>query len=148
MREVVVHGISELQKEAVLFMDTVCPHERAFVIGLSGDLGAGKTTFAKHIATVLGIEEHVTSPTFVIQKNYEISWNDFDEFIHIDAYRIETSDEMKVLKFEETLRNKRNLICIEWPEKIEDILPKDRETILFETVDEDTRKLTFYGKEN
>ena len=148
MKEVIVDSMEELEKQASVFVDTITPREHAYVIALSGNLGAGKTTFVKQIAPLLGIEEHMTSPTFVIQKNYDIAWQGFEQFIHIDAYRIEHADEMKALKFQETLLNKRNLICIEWAENIKDILPEDRETIMFETIDENTRRLIFYGTEN
>lgn len=101
------------------------PEESAAVLALHGDLGAGKTSFVKALASVLGVVEVVTSPTFVIMKLYEAQEGagTFEKLVHIDAYRIEDIDEMRVLRFEEVLAEKDTIICIEWAEKIEELLP-------------------------
>lgn len=100
------------------------PEESAAVLALHGDLGAGKTSFVKALASVLGVTEVVTSPTFVIMKLYEAeNTGTFERLAHIDAYRIEDIDEMRVLRFEEVLAEKDTIICIEWAEKIEELLP-------------------------
>lgn len=94
--------------------------DEAFVVGLSGHLGAGKTAFVKAVARELGIEEIVTSPTFVIMKIYEIERAranaTFKRLVHIDAYRLERREELEVLMFEEIIADKNNLVMIEWPE--------------------------------
>lgn len=138
--------IEELNKVAEEFLRELNTEEHAVVVGLSGDLGAGKTAFVKEVAKILGIDMEVTSPTFVIQKNYDIDFHGFKTLIHIDAYRLESGGEMKPLKFNETLKDGKNLILIEWPEKIASVLPKGMRKIAFETIDETTRKLTFYDK--
>ena len=94
--------------------------DEALVVGLSGHLGAGKTAFTKIIAKLLGVEEVVTSPTFVIMKIYEIDtvkvpWK---RLIHIDAYRLERREELEVLEWEKLVADKNNLILIEWPENV------------------------------
>jgi tRNA threonylcarbamoyladenosine biosynthesis protein TsaE len=101
------------------------PEDGAAVLALHGDLGAGKTSFVKAIATSLGVAEVVTSPTFVIMKLYEaeVAKGVFTKLVHIDAYRVEDIDEMRVLRFEEVLAEKDTIICIEWAEKIEALLP-------------------------
>ncbi len=100
------------------------PEESAAVLALHGDLGAGKTSFVKALALVLGITEVVTSPTFVIMKLYQAEETEvFAKLAHIDAYRIEDIDEMRVLRFEEVLAEKDTIICIEWAEKIKELLP-------------------------
>ena len=71
----------------------------ATVLALHGELGAGKTTFTQTLARTLGVTDAVTSPTFVIMKLYELQHQSFETLIHIDAYRIEHSDEMRVLGF-------------------------------------------------
>ncbi len=101
-------------------------HDSLHVIALSGNLGAGKTAFVKELARVLGIQTEVTSPTFVIMKSYPISAHTrFHKLTHIDAYRVESDNEMSVLGFEMLVHDSKQLICIEWPEKIQDLLPRD-----------------------
>lgn len=120
---------------------------RSRVIGLSGDLGTGKTTFSKFVARELGVQETVTSPTFGIQRQYKITnpkFSDlFKEFVHIDAYRIEDIKETKPLRFIELFQRPNTLIFIEWPEKIAEILPKDTIVLSFESIDENTRKISY-----
>lgn len=90
----------------------------AVVIGLSGHLGAGKTAFTKILAQLLGIEETITSPTFVIMKSYNLGSNfTWKKMIHMDLYRLENKDDLKPLKFAELL-TEQNLIIVEWPENV------------------------------
>jgi tRNA threonylcarbamoyladenosine biosynthesis protein TsaE len=117
--------------------------QKARIIGLFGDLGSGKTTFTKGIAEVLGVEDTVTSPTFVIEKIYKLENQTFDSLIHIDAYRLNSGEELKKLGWEEISSNPKNLILIEWPERVQDILPKEMETIEFKFIDENTREINF-----
>ncbi|MFA6269643.1 MAG: tRNA (adenosine(37)-N6)-threonylcarbamoyltransferase complex ATPase subunit type 1 TsaE [Candidatus Paceibacterota bacterium] len=108
----------------------------ATVVGLYGELGSGKTTFMKYLAKAFGIEEIIQSPTFVIEKIYDLTPNPspcegegrkkeeiFHKLIHIDAYRIETAGEMLNLGWSEIIADPQNLIFIEWPEKIQSIMP-------------------------
>jgi tRNA threonylcarbamoyladenosine biosynthesis protein TsaE len=106
---------------------------QAVVIALTGDLGAGKTTFTQHLAKQLGVTDIVTSPTFGIMKSYELSENKyFDQLVHIDAYRIENISEAGPLRLEELFMLPRTLICVEWPENITDILPAKKIEVLIE----------------
>lgn len=94
----------------------------ATIVGLSGDLGAGKTTLVKAIAEILGVKETITSPTFVIAKYYRTRDPKFTDLIHIDAYRIEDPKELEILGWE-TIKNEPNtLVVIEWPERVEGLL--------------------------
>lgn len=115
--------------------------DEAAVVALHGDLGAGKTTFMQYFATKLGIHEKVTSPTFVIMKQYALPdthiLSPFSYVCHIDAYRIEDIDEIKVLGFETLLQQKDTIICIEWAEKIEALLPKNTIHVTFTIVGEE-----------
>jgi len=104
---------------------------KATVIGLQGDLGSGKTHFVQKFGQVVGIEEHIVSPTFVIMKIYDISWCNFKKLIHIDAYRLENSKELLNLGWEDLISNPENMIFIEWPERVEGIMPKDSKRIIF-----------------
>ncbi len=96
---------------------------RAFVVYLSGDLGSGKTTFMRAFARELGIEGAVTSPTFVLMKNYPLSLGRFTHLVHIDAYRLESAGEFEALKPAAFLNDPHALVCIEWPEQVKDVLP-------------------------
>ncbi|MBP6904861.1 MAG: tRNA (adenosine(37)-N6)-threonylcarbamoyltransferase complex ATPase subunit type 1 TsaE [Candidatus Pacebacteria bacterium] len=96
----------------------------ATVVGLSGDLGAGKTTLVKALAQLLGISEIVVSPTFVIAKFYDIPGEGrWKALIHIDAYRIEHTDELVPLGWEKLIADPATLIVVEWPERIATMLP-------------------------
>ena len=115
----------------------------AMVVALTGDLGVGKTAFTKELAKILGVSHEVTSPTFVIMKSYPISTHPFFKTLtHIDAYRIESEDEIRVLGFAELLKDPTQLICIEWPEKIQNNIPSDALTISF-TLEKDIRTITY-----
>lgn len=99
------------------------------VVLLFGDLGAGKTSFTKRLAKKLLVKEEIISPTFVIQKTFNILNKkfSFEKLIHIDAYRFEDSKEGEVLKLGEVIEEKKNLIVIEWPEKLDQELLKQFE---------------------
>lgn len=117
--------------------------DKAVVVGLSGDLGSGKTTFSQSVADILGVTETVTSPTFVIEKVYHTKDTVFPQFVHIDAYRLDMSRELEVLGFKDLLSKKGTLIFIEWPEKVSDILPLDMHMLNFKFVDENTRTISY-----
>jgi len=119
----------------------------ATVIALYGDLGSGKTTFVKHFARNLGIMCEVTSPTFVIQKRFEIPSNQITSFknlYHFDVYRIENLEEMLPLNFSQIIKDHTNLILIEWADKIEGLLPKNTLKIKFVFVDDKTREVQIF----
>lgn len=146
---VIVNDVNEMDSFAVSFLNELLAVNiiGSKVFGLSGDLGAGKTTFSKAVAKELGIQEVVTSPTFGIQKQYRVlnpKYSDiFSEFVHIDAYRIEDIKETEPLRFTELFQKTNTLIFIEWPEKIAEILPKDTIVLSFESIDENTRKISY-----
>lgn len=119
----------------------------ATVVGLYGDLGSGKTCFMQGVGQTLGVSERMVSPTFVIEKIYKLNSSPagdrFSHLIHIDAYRIEKSEEMLHLGWQELLKDPKNLVCIEWPEKIADIMPPNHIKISFTFMDENTRAIDF-----
>ncbi|MDB5188841.1 MAG: hypothetical protein JWM92_439 [Candidatus Nomurabacteria bacterium] len=100
--------------------------DRATVLALQGDLGAGKTTLTKVLAEQLGVQETVVSPTFVIAKFYDTPIGAFERMAHIDAYRIESLDELGPLGWETLLQQPDTLVIVEWPEKITDALPQEK----------------------
>lgn len=118
------------------------PEKRALVFGLKGDLGAGKTTFLQGFAKGLGVRSRITSPTYVIMNRFPLKKSKFVNFYHIDCYRLEDVGEMKVLGFEEIVKDKRNIVCVEWPERIKRILPKETVMIEFAVSEGDKRRIT------
>ena len=115
---------------------------KAKVFGLYGDLGSGKTAFMQGAAKALGIQENVLSPTFVIQKSYSIPHSD-RRLVHIDAYRLEDAFELARLGFDEIIKDSRNLIFIEWAERVKSLLPNETKGIYFKFIDENTREISF-----
>lgn len=130
---------SEISKE---FLNSITSKNTATAVAFYGDLGAGKTTFIQALAKEMGIDEPTTSPTFVIQKSYS-AVKYFDTLVHIDAYRLESGDDLLKLRFDETLLLPNTLICIEWPSNVESALPKDVINVECKFVDESTREYAF-----
>lgn len=96
---------------------------RAALITLSGELGAGKTTFVQALARALGVGEAVVSPTYVLMKSYDLTNQPFKKLVHIDAYRLAGAAEFAALEPASFLLDEEVLVCIEWPERIEGALP-------------------------
>lgn len=115
--------------------------DATLIMALSGELGAGKTTFTQELGKMLGVAEYITSPTFTIMKQYDIEHRQFDQLVHIDAYRIEDESEVGPLKLAEIFTSPRTIICIEWPEQIPTVLPKERIEIKIEIIEGDKRKV-------
>ena len=144
MKTVITNSLEETQELAKEWLVSLpLKNDEATIVGLYGNLGAGKTTFTQAVARELGISEPTTSPTFVIEKLYETTHTHFKRLIHIDAYRLVSGKELQDLNFEELVNNPNNLIIIEWPENVKEILPEDHIKIQCEFVDEKTRKFSF-----
>lgn len=109
------------------------------VVTLEGELGTGKTVFAKGIANGLGVKKPVTSPTFNIIKEYEGEI----PFYHIDAYRLESSDED--IGFDEYFSS-QGITVIEWAQFIAEFLPQEYLQIEMNYINEHSRTLTFHPK--
>lgn len=129
---------SFIQKDIVPLCTT---RHNACVLALVGDLGAGKTTFSKTLLHQIGVVEHVQSPTFSIINSYDISFDKFTKVFHIDVYRIEEDQELKVLHIEDILNNPENLVVIEWADTIKTLIPDDAVWIFFEHDTTETRKV-------
>ena len=121
-------------------------NKKAVVIGLEGELGAGKTALAQFFAKALGIKEKIQSPTFVITKIYKLYGSrrsvGFDKFVHIDAYRIKNPKELLALGWKEIISTPQNVVLIEWADRVKKILPQKCVQIKFKVVDDKTRKIT------
>ncbi len=140
-------GLGSLAEEFLQSLVKLPPSSRATVVGLSGDLGSGKTAFVKCVAGVLGIADTITSPTFILEKIYTIPRGSlvdgrFTKLIHIDAYRLEGGVEMTALDWSVILADERNLVFLEWPERVGDAMPEDTIRVSFEYVDATTRRVT------
>lgn len=118
--------------------------EKALIIALSGELGSGKTTFVKGLASGLGIPHRILSPTFIIVKRYPMESDYYHWFYHIDLYRIEAKGP-DGLGLTEILIDPTNIVAIEWPEKLGNLLPKARIDIFFEENGDNKRKIQIEG---
>lgn len=136
-----------MQDRAAAFVKRLAPSRAATIVALSGELGAGKTTFTQGAARALGIEETVSSPTFVIEKVYDLRNQPFRRLIHIDAYRLKDSHELEMLGWNEKIANPENLIFVEWPERVPELMPRDAIRIRFD-IEGDARIITSNGPEN
>ena len=108
------------------------------VIELVGDVGVGKTTFARGLAEGLDIKEPITSPSFTISKSYALK--NGGRLIHYDFYRLPDPGLM-VDDLAENLQNPKNIIVIEWGESISDILPENHAKIEIKYIDNDSREI-------
>lgn len=109
-------------------------------IALSGDLGAGKTTFTKGIGKVLGVKRTINSPTFTIMKNYPTNnFNDIKQLYHLDVYRL--TDSMGDFELEEYFYLD-GVTVVEWCDIISDLIPDDYIRLDFKITDETKREIT------
>lgn len=131
-------GLSALAAE-VLALAKGVSHSGTTIIALYGDLGAGKTTFVQTLGQLLGVREQITSPTFTIMKGYETTDTEFEQLVHMDAYRIDDITELGPLRFAEILDTPNTLVCIEWAERIKDALGTFVLNVTLEVKDENTR---------
>lgn len=118
-------------REILKSLDFARDKSRATLIALRGDLGAGKTTFVQALAKELGVGQTVQSPTYVLMRSYPIAYKNFTRLVHIDLYRLEKPEEFVALTPEEFLGDPKNLICVEWPERVGEALPKPDLTVRF-----------------
>lgn len=138
MREFFVKNQRETSKLAKILAQEILKkplkNKEAVVIGLEGELGAGKTCFIKAFAKGLGIKKRLTSPTFVLMKKY-------GNFYHIDCYRIKSYKDILALDFQEIISNPKNVVVIEWAEKIHRALPRNKIWMKFEIVSAKERRI-------
>lgn len=124
------------------------------VICLSGDLGAGKTTFTQGLLLELGASGPFTSPTFAIMKEYQIAKTNLKttkdapaitHVYHIDAYRI-NADDLLGLGWQDFAGKQNSVVLIEWAERTKRIIPKNSLWLNFEWLNEKERKITLSSK--
>ncbi len=112
------------------------------VVALVGELGAGKTCLTQGIARGLGVEEPVTSPTFIMVNEYRIA--DGVAFYHIDCYRLDENGVAEALAIGmDELLGSGGICVVEWAERIESLLPHEHLAVTLAYVDHTTRHLQF-----
>ena len=109
------------------------------VICLHGNLGAGKTTFVQGIAQGWGSVDSVSSPTFILVNMYRRA--DQRKLFHMDAYRLESTSEAEELDLDSMLA--QGALLIEWPERMNGLIPNERLWVNLEHIDEEEREMKF-----
>ncbi|MHB8871092.1 MAG: tRNA (adenosine(37)-N6)-threonylcarbamoyltransferase complex ATPase subunit type 1 TsaE [Candidatus Doudnabacteria bacterium] len=133
-----IQNLKELQKLAKALAKTLKGGE---ILALSGELGAGKTTFTKLLFKELGIKSRIVSPTFILMVPYI---HNGKTYYHLDLYRTNSPKEVQGLGIEELWGKKNNIFVIEWAERIKKYLPKKTVFLKLEVVSVKTgeRKIT------
>lgn len=136
--EVITKNDIETKKFAGAFAKTV---QLPAVISLEGDLGAGKTTFAKGFIAGFGVTNLVTSPTFTLLNEYK---SNQINLYHFDMYRLSSFEEARELGFDEyfDLKKLNGIVLVEWAENVKRILPAHYFKISFEKIDDEKRKIS------
>lgn len=135
MAQLVIENLTEINNAASCFLELTKGHTK---FAFYGEMGAGKTTFIKAICNKLGAIDTATSPSFSIVNEYHT--NQGYKIFHFDFYRIKKLEEAYDIGFEEYFYS--NDYCfIEWPDKIESILPDDVVPVIITTVSESMRKV-------
>ena len=128
--------------------------KHACVFALEGELGVGKTTFIQGFAKALKIKRRITSPTFVLIKNYKLQTTpvvkqgslrgtaNYKLLIHVDAFRLKDWRELVPLGIKEMFASPKNIILIEWAERVRPILPRKYIKIHIDHLGKTSRKIT------
>lgn len=131
-----IESLDKIDEAAIEFIKTMGDNT---VFAFRGEMGAGKTTFIKAICENLGVSDTINSPTFAIVNEYR---SDSAELIyHFDFYRINKIEEVFDFGYEDYFYS-GSLCFIEWPELIEDLLPKDTVNVQIKTLEDGTREVT------
>ena len=112
------------------------------VICLQGDLGAGKTTFVQGVAQGWGSMDSVSSPTFILVNVYRR--DDQRKLFHMDAYRLDSTPEAEELDLDSMLAD--GALLVEWPERLDGIVPDEHLWIHLQHIDEEEREMKFKAR--
>lgn len=107
---------------------------RGDVVLLDGEMGAGKTVFAKGVALALGVTDEITSPTYAYMNDYD------GKFYHYDCYRLSSGEDAEALGLTDYFYGD-GVCLIEWSENIADVLPDGCKRVTIEKIDESTRRI-------
>ncbi|MDO8518341.1 MAG: tRNA (adenosine(37)-N6)-threonylcarbamoyltransferase complex ATPase subunit type 1 TsaE [bacterium] len=146
MQKVSLDNIGEFARKVLEYIPQT--GERAAIVALRGELGAGKTTFTQALARELGVVDVVQSPTYVLMKSYELPKPDrnntstvslflqrFERLVHVDAYRLDAPEQFAALRPETFLDDPHALVVVEWPERLGDALPTPDLVLNFSSTD-------------
>lgn len=136
MKKIITNSFRETQEIGQKFAKTL---NNGNVLCLYGNLGSGKTSFVQGLARGLGIDKRIISPTFIIIRSYILKKSNF---YHVDLYRISGSNDLISLGLPELIDSKENILAIEWAEKLEEFLPRNRIDLRFEQIGDNTRKIS------
>ena len=136
MRQITIDSLSDLPKVADLVLESLNGRN---VVEFFSPMGAGKTTLISTLMETLGSEDIVTSPTFALVNQYYTETR--EPVYHFDFYRINSINEAFDMGYEEYFYS-GDLCLVEWPEKVEPLLPDDTMVVKIEIIDENTRKFT------
>ena len=132
MKRIEIDSLSDLDLVAEQIISSLDGRD---VVLFRGGMGAGKTTLISRIVALLGAEDTVTSPTFAIVNQYE---GDSRRIYHFDFYRIDRIEEVFDFGYEEYFYS-GDLCLVEWPEKIEALIPEDAMVVRIEVGDDESR---------
>ncbi len=140
MKKIITNSEKETQKFAREYARDLKGGE---VIGLIGNLGAGKTTFTQALAKALGVKRTVTSPTFVLMKVYKAKQGEIKNICHIDAYRVNTEKDLEAIGALEYFSRSDTVTIVEWADKTKNILPKKIRFVKIKQEGENKRLIKF-----
>ncbi|MCD8261844.1 MAG: tRNA (adenosine(37)-N6)-threonylcarbamoyltransferase complex ATPase subunit type 1 TsaE [Bacteroides sp.] len=135
--EILIKTPHKLHEAAQTFIEKMDGQK---IFAFYGKMGAGKTTFIKAVCEVLGVEDVINSPTFAIINEYQAPGA--DPVYHFDFYRINRPEEAYDFGYEDYLYS-GNLCFIEWPELIEELLPRESVKVTIEELENGSRLITF-----
>lgn len=142
--EIITQNLKETQAVARALAQEILagrPLKKALVLAFSGELGAGKTSFVQGLAKGLGIKVKVKSPSFLLMKQYKVPGKEIF-LIHLDCYRLNSFEDLESLGFSDLLNDAKNIVALEWAEKVRKYLPKNNTLFLkFEHAGEKSRKI-------
>jgi len=141
MAKIITHS----EKETIKFAaDLAKKLKGGEIIGLIGDLGAGKTVFVKGLAKGLGIKKTIISPTFVLMKIYSLSEKQekIKNLVHIDVYRLPKPEDIITIGASEYWQRSDTVTVIEWADKIKKVLPPQTKFIKFK-IKKETREIEY-----
>jgi len=112
---------------------------KAVIIGLEGELGAGKTVFVRGLAMAFKIKSKIKSPTFNLIKHYKVGDR---TLYHLDCYRFKNHKDLKILGIKEILNNPKNIVLIEWSDRVKKILPRQHIKIHIDHISKKERRIS------